>query len=153
MTVKYYNIYKTSLGTFAIAEEDGMITEFNLTGKCEGMLMETPLIKEAFSQLQDYLAQKRLAFDLPLNPKGTPFQKQVWEALLAIPYGGTKTYKEIAAAINNPKALRAVGMANNKNPIAIMIPCHRVVGSNGKLVGYAGGLEMKEQLLKLEGVR
>ena len=93
---------------------------------------------------------KRKEFDLPLLLKGTPFQKQVWEALLNIPFGETRSYKQIAEAIGNPKAVRAVGMANNKNPLLIVVPCHRVIGANGKLVGYAVGLDKKEFLLKLE---
>ena len=89
-------------------------------------------------------------FDLPLDPIGTEFQKKVWQALKEIPFGETRSYGEIAKLIGNEKASRAVGMANNKNPIAIIIPCHRVIGANGKLVGYAGGLDLKEKLLKLE---
>ena len=87
---------------------------------------------------------------MPCVPQGTDFQKRVWEALIQIPYGETRTYKEIAAAAGNPKASRAVGMANNRNPIPIIIPCHRVIGTNGSLTGYAGGLKVKEYLLKLE---
>ena len=93
---------------------------------------------------------QRKEFDIPLAPQGTDFQKKVWKALQNINYGTTASYKEIAQKINNPKAVRAVGMANNQNPIAIIIPCHRVIGSNGKLVGYAGGLELKQKLLELE---
>lgn len=113
-------------------------------------LNETPLIRKAAEQLMEYLAGKRKAFDLPLEPEGTPFQKAVWKALTGIPYGKTRTYKDIAESIGNPKACRAVGMANNKNPIAILIPCHRVIGAGGKLVGYAGGLDIKKKLLDLE---
>jgi len=85
-----------------------------------------------------------------LNPRGTVFQKQVWKALLEIPYGETRSYKQIAEAIGNPKAVRAVGMANNRNPLLIVVPCHRVIGANGKLVGYGAGLDKKEFLLRLE---
>ena len=95
-------------------------------------------------------AGRRREFQLPLAPKGTEFQQKVWKALLDIPYGETRSYGEIARAIGNPKASRAVGMANNRNPIAIIIPCHRVIGSTGKLVGYGGGLDKKEFLLNLE---
>ena len=116
----------------------------------EYILEETELILECKKQLEEYFAGKRKTFDLPLVPKGTEFQQKVWKALQEIPYGETRTYGEIAAAIGNPKAARAVGMANNKNPIGIIIPCHRVVGANGKLVGYAGGMEKKEFLLELE---
>lgn len=111
---------------------------------------ETELIKEAAKQLFEYLDGSRKVFDVKLNPKGTEFQRKVWEALRAIPYGETRTYKQIAEAVGNPKASRAVGMANNKNPIMIFSPCHRVIGANGKLVGFACGLDVKEQLLQLE---
>lgn len=113
-------------------------------------LHETALIRQAAKQLNEYLAGKRKTFDLPLEPGGTPFQKAVWHALTGIPYGETRTYREIAEIIGNPKACRAVGMANNKNPIAIIIPCHRVIGTGGKLIGYAGGLDIKKKLLELE---
>lgn len=109
-------------------------------------IMERELKKE----LSEYFGGKRREFKIPLAPDGTPFQKQVWEALQRIPYGETRSYKEIAEAVGNPKACRAVGMANNKNPIPIIIPCHRVIGSNGSMVGYAGGLTIKTQLLSLE---
>jgi len=112
---------------------------------------ETPLLKKAAEQLKDYLAGNRQIFDLPLDPKGTEFQKAVWRTLPDIPFGEICSYKQIAQAIDNPKACRAVGMANNKNPILIVIPCHRVIGSDGSLVGYDGGIALKEKLLKLEG--
>ena len=98
----------------------------------------------------EYLDGKRKEFDFPYKMIGTEFQKKVWHALTKIPYGETRTYKEIATAVGNPKASRAVGMANNRNPIFIVVPCHRVIGANGKLVGYAGGLDMKDALLSLE---
>lgn len=103
-----------------------------------------------YEEVMEYLSGKRKAFDFKFELDGTAFQKQVWEELTHIPYGETRTYKEIAIAIKNPKASRAVGMANNKNPILIVIPCHRVIGSDGKLTGYAGGLDMKKVLLDLE---
>ncbi len=111
---------------------------------------KSPLSDLVFSQVEEYFNGKRKEFDFPLELNGTIFQTKVWNALCQIPYGETRTYKEIAIAVGNPNASRAVGMANNKNPIAIAVPCHRVIGANGKLVGYAGGLEMKEALLKLE---
>lgn len=111
---------------------------------------ETEVIKMAHDQLQEYFGGKRRSFELPLAPKGTEFQRKVWEALREIPYGTTCSYKDIAVRCGNGKACRAVGMANNRNPIAIIIPCHRVVGAGGSLVGYGGGLSIKEQLLKLE---
>lgn len=111
---------------------------------------ETPLIKEATGQLNEYLEGNRRVFDIPLDLDGTPFQKAVWDALLEIPYGETRSYGEIAERIGNPKAARAVGMANNRNPAAIFVPCHRVIGADGRLVGYASGVDIKEKLLDLE---
>lgn len=102
------------------------------------------------TQLEEYFLGKREQFDIPLAPTGTIFQKKVWNALCHIPYGETRTYKEIAISIGNPKACRAVGMANNRNPIPIIIPCHRVIGADGTLIGYGGGLEKKEWLLQVE---
>ena len=104
----------------------------------------------AARQLDEYFKGKRQVFDVPLDPQGTKFQRSVWKALQEIPFGETKSYKQIALMINNPKACRAVGLANNRNPIWIMIPCHRVIGSDGSLTGYGGGLEMKQKLLELE---
>ena len=109
-----------------------------------------PLLRKTQKELEEYFSGRRQNFDISLNPCGTPFQQKVWQALQKIPYGRTASYKDIAEAINNTKAYRAVGMANNKNPIVILIPCHRVIGSNGKLVGFAGGLDLKQKLLNLE---
>ena len=111
---------------------------------------ETPLLSEARRQLLAYLAGDLRAFDLPLAPAGTDFQREVWRALEAVPYGRTRTYGEIAAAVGRPKAVRAVGQANHVNPLPIFIPCHRVVGKGGALTGYAGGLALKGALLALE---
>lgn len=111
---------------------------------------ETLVISKAFTQLTEYLDRQRQDFNLPINPKGTDFQKKVWKELLKIPYGQTTSYKDIAEKIGNPKACRAIGLANNKNPIPIFIPCHRVIGKNGSLRGYAGGLELKKALLNIE---
>jgi methylated-DNA-[protein]-cysteine S-methyltransferase len=111
---------------------------------------ETPLIQKASAQVKEYFAGKRKQFDLPLDMRGTEFQIAVWQALQKIPYGETRSYKEIAADIGRPKAVRAVGMANNRNPISIIVPCHRVIGHDGNLVGYGGGLPLKQFLLELE---
>lgn len=108
------------------------------------------LFREATRQLEAYFSGKLESFDLKLAPEGTEFQKSVWKALCKLPYGETRTYKDIAASVGKPKAYRAVGLANNRNPIAIIVPCHRVIGSNGKLTGYASGLDVKAFLLKLE---
>ena len=148
----YQFTYETILGSVTFVEENGTLLAVTTHRSYEGICQETPLIKEACRQLSEYLKGERKTFDLPLNPKGTDFQKCVWRALCDIPYGETRTYKQIAEAIGNPKAVRAVGMANNRNPITIIVPCHRVIGANGKLVGYGGGLEMKEFLLRLEKV-
>ncbi len=113
-------------------------------------LPSTPLLRQAAAELREYFAGERREFTVPLAPKGTPFQQKVWAALQAIPYGERRSYKDVAVMVGNEKACRAVGMANNRNPLPIFIPCHRVVGANGKLVGYAGGLEVKSYLLELE---
>lgn len=145
--------YKTPIGEIGIADDGYAITNVffsNENASDEYIVNETKLIKGAAEQLLDYFAGKRNAFNLLLDPQGTDFQTRVWKALQEIPYGETRSYKDIAESIGNPKACRAVGMANNKNPIAIFIPCHRVIGANGKLVGYAGGINIKQYLLDLE---
>lgn len=143
--------YDTPVGKLCIGEEDDSITRVTWSKVPQEYIQEeTELILNCKIQLEEYFAGNRKQFDLPLAPKGTDFQKRVWKALTDIPYGETRTYGEIAAAVGSPKAARAVGMANNKNPIGIIIPCHRVVGVDGKLVGYAGGMEKKEWLLNLE---
>lgn len=145
--------YQTTIGKIGIADNGHAIT--NLTfgdekAPLNNAMAETALLKEAAMQIYEYLAGKRKVFELPLALEGTSFQKAVWSALANIPYGETRSYKEIAESIGRPKACRAVGMANNKNPIAIIIPCHRVIGASGKLVGFGGGLDIKEKLLNLE---
>jgi methylated-DNA-[protein]-cysteine S-methyltransferase len=111
---------------------------------------ETPILARAAEQLAQYFAGTRRAFDLPLSPSGTAFQRLVWEALSTIPYGSTWTYQELARAIGKPSAMRAVGAANGKNPLSIIVPCHRVIGAGGALTGYAGGLAAKQRLLAHE---
>lgn len=144
-------VFQTKIGLVAIEDNGTEITDVNVISENHSIeVNETSLLKNAALQLNEYLEGKRNSFDLPLNPNGTEFQKKVWAALCDIPYGETRSYKQIAEYIGNPKACRAVGMANNKNPIMIFIPCHRVVGSDGSLTGYAGGLDMKEKLLSLE---
>lgn len=146
--------YHTVIGKIGISETDGSITnlyfeEDNLPQN--GIQCETLLLAEASQQLDHYLAGKLKKFTLPLAPNGTPFMKQVWTQLSYIPYGQTVTYKEIAIKLGNKKASRAVGMANNRNPIPVFIPCHRVIGANGALTGYRGGLTLKKRLLDMEG--
>jgi methylated-DNA-[protein]-cysteine S-methyltransferase len=146
----YYYSYETELGSITFMEEDGALLAISTRRSNEGICQETALIKEAHRQFDEYLKGERKTFRLPLNPKGTDFQKRVWKALCEIPYGETRSYKQISEAIGNPKAVRAVGMANNRNPLLIVVPCHRVIGANGKLVGYAAGIDKKELLLRLE---
>ncbi|MDU4861383.1 MAG: methylated-DNA--[protein]-cysteine S-methyltransferase [Terrisporobacter othiniensis] len=145
--------YETEIGIIGIRENNKSITDiFFSKVDTNDNIEETDLIKECFKQLKEYFEGNRRTFDLPLETRGTEFQKKVWDELLKIPYGETKSYKDIAIAIGNEKACRAIGMANNKNHIPIIIPCHRVIGSNGKLVGYAGGLNVKEKLLNIENL-
>lgn len=146
----FHYTYDTMLGSVTFVEEDGALLAISTSRLYEGICQETATIKEAHQQLTEYLKGERKTFDLPLNLKGTDFQKQVWMALCDIPYGETRSYKQIAESIGNPKAVRAVGMANNRNPLLIVVPCHRVIGANGKLVGYGAGIEKKEFLLRLE---
>lgn len=147
-----YTTVASPIGLYMIAASDKGITYVDrLTAdQTVPVLSETPLLLEAKRQLQEYFAGTRKDFDLPLDTQGTPFQEKVWAALRQIPYGKTVSYKDIAVAIDNPKAVRAVGGANNKNPISIITPCHRVIGSTGKLVGYGGGIDAKVYLLQLE---
>lgn len=146
--------YDTIIGEIGIADNGKGITNIYIKNKLkiekDIEIRETKLIKEAANQLNEYFSGERINFSISLDPEGTEFQHKVWNELIKIPYGETRTYKEIAEKIGNSKAARAIGMANNKNPILIMIPCHRVVGKNKSLVGYAGGLEMKERLLEIE---
>ena len=147
--------YETEIGVITISECDGSIVNLYFPSSrphvADSELVESEALKEAYAQLKAYLKGKLRKFSLPLAPLGTEFQKSVWKALCNIPYGATASYKEIAEAVNNPNAYRAVGNANNKNPIPIIIPCHRVIASDGKLAGYGGGITIKEKLLKLEG--
>lgn len=149
----YISYQEYPIGKIGIVEKDGFIIAVALEkelNKYDFIEATTPLLNKAHQQLGEYFQGKRKKFDLPLNPQGTNFQKKCWKALETIPYGSVYTYKQLATAIGNEKASRAVGNANNKNPILIMIPCHRVIGSSGQLVGYRGGLEMKEYLLAHE---
>ena len=142
--------YQTKIGRIKIAQEGDAIVEINVTDSEKESEKETPLIKKTIKEIEEYFEGKRKFFDIPISIKGTEFQEKVWEALLRIPYGETKSYEDIAKMIGCPKGARAVGMANHNNKIIIIIPCHRVIGKNGKLVGYAGGLPVKEKLLQIE---
>lgn len=155
--MKYGYFYDMPIGRMFISEDGTGINEVILANDADYeyyhdnyAIEETADIKETARQLNEYFEGKRKEFSLKLNPYGTEFQKKVWNALLQIPYGETRSYKEIAEAIGNEKACRAVGMANHNNPIICIIPCHRVIGSDGSLTGYGGGLDVKEKLLDLE---
>ena len=142
------------IGTLTLFEEDGALCRlaFGQAG-ATGLPAETPLLSLAEEQLSGYFAGELHGFSVPLRPSGTPFQQKVWMALQEIPWGETRTYQQLAMRIGQPQACRAVGMANHRNPLPIFIPCHRVIGKNGTLTGYAGGLAVKQFLLELEGVR
>ncbi|MHC1756544.1 MAG: methylated-DNA--[protein]-cysteine S-methyltransferase [Methanosarcina sp.] len=153
----YYHIVESPIGPILLAgDEEGLKHLIFLKDKekvkiPDGWVENEEFFREISRQLEEYFAGKLKSFDVKLAPEGTEFQKSVWKALCEVPYGETRTYKDIAVSIGNPKAYRAVGLANNRNPIAIIVPCHRVIGANGKLTGYASGLDVKEFLLRLEG--
>lgn len=141
----------TPVGKMYLVSDGENITELKF-GSCKNDEPDAVLLN-ARAELEEYFAGERKDFSVPIRPAGTPFQQSVWNALREIPYGDTASYGEIAKRIGNEKACRAVGMANNRNPIAIIIPCHRVIGAGGSLTGYAGGLDKKEFLLELEAQR
>ncbi|CAB1262005.1 methylated-DNA--[protein]-cysteine S-methyltransferase [Clostridium sp. HV4-5-A1G] len=145
-----YAFYDFEFGVLEIGYTDTAVVLLKPVEKINADNKPSVLSDLAFKQVCEYLKGQRQTFDFPYELHGTEFQKKVWDVLCSIPYGETRTYKEVAEAVGNPKASRAVGMANNKNPLMIVIPCHRVVGTNGNLLGYAGGLDMKKALLELE---
>ena len=149
--MKYALSRETPIGPLTLVEEDGALIRvcFGLFEE-KAQWMQTPLLHQAFAELEEYFRGERKQFSVPLRPQGTPFQLHCWEALVRIPYGETRTYAQQAQAIDNPRACRAVGMANHRNPLPVFIPCHRVIGSGGTLTGYAGGLSIKETLLRIE---
>lgn len=143
------------LGRYALEENEGQLTRMWVGDRitlapADVDIRETPLLKEAKAQLDAYFAGRLKAFELPLAPAGTEFQMKVWNVLCTIPYGETITYGQLAGRLGNANASRAVGMANSRNPLPVFIPCHRVVGTGGKLTGYTGGLDIKVKLLQLE---
>lgn len=157
--MQYTWIEKTPVGRILVAGDDAglKIVHFQADDSAERLIQDDweqndRALKNAVQQIQAYFAGKLTSFDLPLAPEGTAFQKKVWKALCKVKFGATASYGEIAKAIGNPAACRAVGLANGRNPIAIVIPCHRIIGTNGKLVGYGGGLDRKKTLLALEGL-
>ena len=143
----------TTHNIFSFQIQDALAKYFPETEYIEekGMMPQFGMCSQAIEELRQYFAGERQEFRCPVIPKGTPFQQQVWEIVQAIPYGETRTYGDIAEALGDKNLSRAVGLANNANPIPIIIPCHRVIGKDGRLVGYGGGLAMKQYLLKLEG--
>lgn len=155
----YYRYIDTPIGRLLIAgNAQGLVRiafegSSHATPNPDWSAAACPLLDQAENELMAYFASERRQFSVPLNPQGTPFQNQVWQALSTIPYGQTCSYAAIAKQIGNPKAVRAVGAANGRNPLPIIVPCHRVIGSNGALTGFAGGLPIKQQLLALELAR
>lgn len=145
--------FNTPIGPLLLIADVSGITEIKFISNENPSYVKTehPLFEEAKKQLTEYFEEKRKTFNLPVNPSGTPFQESVWKELQHIPFGTTTTYSEVSKKLDNPKAVRAVGKANALNPIPIIIPCHRVVGANQTLTGYAGGIERKRWLLKHEG--
>lgn len=145
-----YAFYQMESGYLKIGYTDQAVIHLKCSEQVDEDDLHSTLSDIAYFQIIEYLDGKRKQFDFPYELHGTEFQVKAWNALCEIPYGETRTYKEIATAMGNPKACRAVGMANHDNPLWIVVPCHRVVGANGKLTGYAGGLDMKAALLELE---
>lgn len=139
---------QSPIGALTLTEEDGALVKLSFAD--EGAREETPLLHQAAQELAEYFRGERREFTVPLSPRGTPFQRQCWDALLQIPYGETRSYAFQAQMIGKPQACRAAGMANHRNPLPVLIPCHRVVGKNGSLTGYAGGLDRKKILLQIE---
>ncbi len=156
--MRYYTRYDSPLDSLLLVANDEALTGVYFSdGRSQSIIggdweeqPAHPVLQSAKWQLDEYFAGRRKTFDLPLAPNGTPFQHQVWQALCAIPYGETQSYADIARRIGNPKAVRAVGAANGANPVSIVVPCHRVIGADGSLTGYGGGLPRKRKLLALE---
>jgi methylated-DNA-[protein]-cysteine S-methyltransferase len=143
-------VYESPVGPLRLESQDGALVALHLNAKPGPENVEDPVLAGATEQLRAYFAGERTTFELPLDMHGNPFERRVWDELKQIPYGETVSYGEIAQRIGAPGAARAVGLANGRNPIAIIVPCHRVIGANGKLVGFGGGLPMKRALLDLE---
>ncbi len=150
ITVYDIHILETPIGKMIATANQEAIVSLSFIDKTLKVASKNPLLIRLEKELQEYFQNKRIAFTLPLNPAGTIFQKNVWDTLLTIPYGATLSYANEAKRLGNPKAIRAVANANGKNPIAILIPCHRVISTDGSLGGYNGGIEKKEFLLALE---
>ena len=149
-----YQLLDTPIGTLRLVSDGRHLTASEFEGRYDDCAQDRqtgdPVLTSCASQLREYFAGERTRFDLPLAPKGTAFQQAVWTALKKIPYGRLRSYSDIANAIGKPGAVRAVGAANGRNPLPIVVPCHRVIGSDGSLTGFAGGLGIKRRLLQLE---
>ncbi len=149
--MKYFYEYESDIGVLSIVEEDNQIIKLVINKQITDIQkQETPLINKTYNQIQEYLNGKRLKFEIPILLKGTEFQKKVWEKLISVPYGEVTSYKYVATQIGLPNASRAVGNACNKNPLLIIVPCHRILGSDKTLKGFAAGISVKEKLLNLE---
>ncbi len=148
--MRYSYIYNTLIGDITITTDDDFLISIKFREDIDGIKKETALIKNIKKQIDEYLVGNRTEFDLPIKINGTNFQTKVWNELMKIEYGTCISYQELAERVENKNYSRAVGMANNKNPIPIIIPCHRVIGKNKNLVGYAGGLDKKKKLLEIE---
>ncbi len=156
--MKRYCYYNSPIGKLLLTGTDGILEELYFPNSQEKNHIpdewqyDEASFKEVLQQLAEYFTGERRDFDLRISPKGTDFQKRVWQELQKIPFGQTACYGDIAERIGNPKASRAVGMANSKNPLPIIVPCHRVIGKDGSLTGFAGGMDIKQQLLELENI-
>lgn len=146
--IGYYN---SPAGLLKVTSRDEAIVQIQFVTEDENDAAPSPVVEQCIRELEEYFLRGRKFFDVLLNPVGTEFQKRVWNALIEIPFGKTTSYEELAIKLGDIKAIRAVGLANGQNPIAIIVPCHRVIGKNGDLTGYAGGLDRKEWLLYHEG--
>lgn len=148
--MKFYKTVNSPIGILSICSENDFITDLHIGKTSNSEITDIPILNLAALQLEEYFSLKRKSFELPIKFSGTDFQNRVWSELCKIPYGDVVSYKKLAERIGNPKAYRAVGMAANKNPLPIIIPCHRVIGSDGNMTGYAYGLHIKKLLLELE---
>ncbi|MDQ3963044.1 MAG: methylated-DNA--[protein]-cysteine S-methyltransferase [Actinomycetota bacterium] len=147
----YSTTVRSPIGVLTLTADDDALTGLHMGRRATDGRKDSERFADVISQLERYWARELQEFDVVLRPTGTPFQLRVWKALRGIPYGKTVSYGEIARRIGSPRAVRAIGRANGSNPIAIIVPCHRVIGANGTLTGYGGGLPRKETLLRLEG--
>lgn len=146
----YTLLLESPIGPLTLHSDGEAVTALRFGARGASSPEACPILVRAARELAEYFAGQRREFTVPLSPAGTDFQRRVWAALLTIPFGETASYGQIAARIGNPRACRAVGLANNRNPLPVFIPCHRVVGADGSLTGYAGGLQVKQFLLDLE---